>query len=223
MRATLQTDGGSRGNPGPAGAGVVLVDDDGTALAEAGYFLGRCTNNVAEYRGLIRGLELARSVGVTELLIRLDSELIVKQLLGEYRVKSADLKPLFAEAKGVLGGFSGWRIEHVRREGNRRADELANLAMDAGRDVVAYSPLVGGKSEGAMAEREGESEGEERGRLAEGSSCRHGQAGGVWLGVGPRVEAGWCVEGLAALLAARGRGEREGICGRCGGRVCREG
>jgi len=136
VRLTIHFDGGSRGNPGPASAGVVVIEtDSGKPLLEAGYFLGQCTNNVAEYQGLLRSLAQAQTLGGSDLDIYSDSQLLVRQITGEYRVKSPDLKPLHEKAKALLGGFKQWRIEHVRREGNQRADELANLAMDHQADV----------------------------------------------------------------------------------------
>ncbi|GAB4189744.1 MAG: hypothetical protein Kow00105_04120 [Phycisphaeraceae bacterium] len=136
MKLTIHFDGGSRGNPGPASAGVVITDaETGRPVHEAGYFLGRCTNNVAEYTGLIRSLEVAKKMGAGEVDIFSDSQLLVRQILGEYRVKSPDLKPLYEKAVRLLDGFDAWHIEHVRRDGNQRADELANLAMDRQADV----------------------------------------------------------------------------------------
>lgn len=141
MKFLIHIDGGSRGNPGPAAAGVVIqrINHDGEPariLHEAGYHLGRLTNNVAEYTALLRALNIAASGGPDELIIHSDSELMVKQLTGEYRVKSPDLQPLFQDAQALLLKFDLWRIQHVPREKNRRADELANMAMDAGKDVV---------------------------------------------------------------------------------------
>ena len=140
MQALIHIDGGARGNPGPAAAGVCITTPDGTeALHEAGYWLGELTNNEAEYQGLLHALKAALELGFESVHIRSDSELMVKQINGEYRVKAANLKPLFAEARDRLGKFPQWSIEHVRREKNKRADQLANLAMDAGRDVVETS------------------------------------------------------------------------------------
>lgn len=136
MDIQIHIDGGARGNPGPAGAGVVLTRGDGSPLLEAGYFLGRMTNNVAEYTALLRALESAEQIGAKRLDIASDSELLVRQINGEYRVRNEGLKGLFAEACDRLSRFSQWRLRHVRREANARADELANLAMDAGEDVV---------------------------------------------------------------------------------------
>lgn len=137
MQALIHIDGGARGNPGPAAAGVCITTPDGSeAIHEAGYWLGSMTNNEAEYQGLLHALKAAGTLGFESIAIRSDSELMVKQIKGEYRVKAANLKPLFAEARGLLKRFSNWEIAHVRREKNKRADQLANLAMDARRDVV---------------------------------------------------------------------------------------
>ncbi len=134
-RATVYTDGGARGNPGPAGIGFVVVSDTGEERAAAGRYLGEVTNNVAEYEALLAGLRAARALGVDELLVRADSELVVKQMRGEYRVKHPNLKPLFVAAQELVRGFAKVRFEHVRRADNARADGLANEAMDCGGDV----------------------------------------------------------------------------------------
>ncbi|HKQ48317.1 MAG TPA: ribonuclease HI family protein [Phycisphaerae bacterium] len=136
MKVTIHIDGGARGNPGNAGAGVVLRGADGGTLLEAGYYLGHQTNNVAEYTALLKGLEAAKRAGATELSVFSDSELLVKQINGEYRVRNAALKDLFDDAFARLRSFDKWEVRHVRREQNARADELANLAMDACADVV---------------------------------------------------------------------------------------
>lgn len=136
MKLVIHIDGGARGNPGPAGAGVVIHDDEGGAQLEAGFFLGRMTNNVAEYTALLKALEASHRLSAEQLLIHSDSELLVKQINGEYRVKNPGLQTLFEEAMSRLKKFSKWTVRHVRREGNARADELANLAMDAGEDVI---------------------------------------------------------------------------------------
>jgi ribonuclease HI len=131
-RLVLHADGGSRGNPGPAGAGAVLTTEDGEEVAGLSRYLGRATNNVAEYQALIMGLEEARRLGCRELEVRLDSELIVRQLSGRYRVKSPHLKPLHDRARELLAGFGRVRVSHVAREHNHKADRLANQAMDRG-------------------------------------------------------------------------------------------
>ncbi|HPF40587.1 MAG TPA: ribonuclease HI family protein [Phycisphaerae bacterium] len=139
---TLHTDGGARGNPGPAGAGVSLCDSaTGEAVFEAGFWLERMTNNQAEYTGLLKGLEAASKAGVDELAIYSDSELMVKQINGEYRVRNPNIKPLFEDAWQKLKGIPKWKIHHVRREENRRADQLANMAMDMKEDVISTDEI----------------------------------------------------------------------------------
>jgi probable phosphoglycerate mutase len=127
---TAYIDGGSRGNPGPAGYGVQIVDDAGQVVAELHQALGRATNNVAEYRGLLAALAWALDHGVRSLHVRSDSELLVRQLKGEYRVKNPGLQPLYQEARERVARIGKVTFEHVRRELNREADRLANLAMD---------------------------------------------------------------------------------------------
>ncbi len=137
MSVTVHIDGGARGNPGPAGAGVVIRDDDGTLLLEAGFYLGRTTNNAAEYNALLRALEWLEAAGVRDgITILCDSELVVCQLTGQYQVKSPKLLPLFEEAQRRLLRVGRWQIRHVPREENRRADLLANQAMDERADIV---------------------------------------------------------------------------------------
>jgi ribonuclease HI len=133
---TLQFDGGSRGNPGPAGIGVVLRAADNTPLVTLGRFIGTATNNVAEYRALITALEEALKLGAKRITIRGDSELIIKQMRGEYRVKHPDMKTLYDEAQSLLSEFDEYKIEHNLRHKNELADKLANLAMDRRRDVT---------------------------------------------------------------------------------------
>jgi len=123
-------DGGSRGNPGPAAYGVVIRDARGEIAAKLKKYIGRSTNNVAEYYALIAAMDYAQSHGIRALRIESDSELLVKQMRGLYKVKSADLQPLFERAKKMSQGFESFRIEHVYREQNREADALANEALD---------------------------------------------------------------------------------------------
>jgi len=130
MKATLFADGGSRGNPGPAAGGAVLFAEDGSALAEVGEYLGIATNNVAEWRALLAGLAKARELGIDDLAVRLDSELVVRQLSGVYRVKHADLIPLANKAKTLLRGFHSVDIQHVRRKDNAAADAVVNQVLD---------------------------------------------------------------------------------------------
>lgn len=128
--AVLRTDGGSRGNPGPAGAGFV-IEREGEIVCRGGRFLGSVTNNVAEYEALIWGLENVSAMGFGSVTVYADSELLVKQVNGQYRVKNEGLKPLFARALKLLREFTTFKVSHVRREFNKDADEMANQAMDA--------------------------------------------------------------------------------------------
>lgn len=129
---TAYCDGGARGNPGPAGYGVYITDHTGEALAELSQFLGIRTNNYAEYSGLLAALEFALRYEHLRLRVVSDSELMVKQIKGQYKVKSPDLRPLYDEAKRRIDGLDSFRIEHVLRNKNKQADRLANLAMDKG-------------------------------------------------------------------------------------------
>jgi ribonuclease HI len=133
---TLEFDGGSRGNPGPAGIGVVLRAADGTPVVTLGRFIGRATSNVAEYRALIAGLEQAKQLGAKKIHIRGDSELIIKQMRGEYRVKHPNLQPLYYAAQELMREFEQVKIEHNLRAKNELADRLANLAMDRKGEVT---------------------------------------------------------------------------------------
>jgi ribonuclease HI len=123
-------DGGARGNPGPAGYGVLLEDGEGRVLRRCWGFLDRATNNVAEYNGLILALEQALELGARRLEVRTDSELIQRQITGTYKVRQPHLRELYGRVRGLIGRLEGFRIEHVRREHNREADLLANRAMD---------------------------------------------------------------------------------------------
>ena len=133
-RLTVNVDGGARGNPGPAAIGIVVRDADGEVLAEVGETIGEATNNVAEYRALLRGIELAAEHGVEELELVGDSELVVRQVEGRYKVKNAGMKELHEEVKRALRGFHSWSIRHVRRENNADADRLVNQALDGALD-----------------------------------------------------------------------------------------
>ena len=138
--AFANIDGGSRGNPGPAGYGVRLEQDDGTVV-ELKESLGLATNNVAEYRGLLAALRWAVAHGVGSLHIRSDSELLVKQMQGLYRVKNPGLQPLYEEARALARQIERVTFEHVRREFNKEADRLANEAMDDAARQALDSPL----------------------------------------------------------------------------------
>ncbi len=126
----LYTDGAARGNPGPAGAGAVLCEADGRIIEELSEYLGETTNNVAEYRALLLGLNKAIHLGADEIEVLADSELMVRQLLGKYRVKNEGLKPLFQEAVRLLKKFRKYSIKHIDREMNSDADRMANRAID---------------------------------------------------------------------------------------------
>jgi ribonuclease HI len=126
----VYSDGAARGNPGPAGAGAVLTDAAGNVIARLGRYLGRQTNNVAEYEGLLLGLKHARELGYREVEVRADSQLLIRQLKGEYAVRHAGLKPLHAEALRLLHGFDRYDLQHVPREENALADEMSNRAID---------------------------------------------------------------------------------------------
>lgn len=123
-------DGAARGNPGPAGIGVIITDQDGAVLREIARYLGETTNNVAEYRAILAALEEALRRGAEEVVIYSDSELLVRQLLGTYRVRSAHLLPLFRRARELMGRFRRVTVRHIGRERNARADRLANRAID---------------------------------------------------------------------------------------------
>jgi len=137
-RAVLRTDGGSRGNPGPAGAGFV-IEVDGDIVCRGGKFIPSATNNVAEYEAFIWGLENVVALGYAHVQVFADSELLVKQINGQYRVKNEGLKPLFVRALVELRRFSTYKVSHVRREMNEAADAMANEAMDA-RATVGDAP-----------------------------------------------------------------------------------
>jgi ribonuclease HI len=124
------TDGGARGNPGPAGYGVLITDRRAAVLAELAEGIGWATNNVAEYQGVIAGLKRAHELGARRVVVRADSLLVVNQQLGSWKVKNEGLRPLAAEARRLASGFERVTWEHVPRERNRRADALANQAMD---------------------------------------------------------------------------------------------
>jgi ribonuclease HI len=129
-KLTVNVDGGARGNPGPAAIGVVVRDEDGAVVESVGETIGATTNNVAEYRALLRGLELAAANGATEVELIGDSELVVRQIEGRYKVKNAGMKDLHAQAKAALADFERWSIRHVKRAQNADADELVNEALD---------------------------------------------------------------------------------------------
>lgn len=135
MTFTIYADGGARGNPGPAGAGAVVKDEKGKVVAEVAEYLGHATNNFAEYTAIIRGLEalsesLGTKVGETSVSVKMDSQLVVRQMLGEYKIKHPTLRPLAARAKELAHSFKSVSFTHIPREENYEADALANDAMD---------------------------------------------------------------------------------------------
>ena len=130
QKLIIYTDGGARGNPGPAGIGAIIYDEGENILAELSEYIGIATNNQAEYRAVILALKKAIELQASEIDFYLDSELVVKQLNGEYRVRNKDLMPIFLEIKNYLKNFSKISFSHVRRELNKEADRLANEAMD---------------------------------------------------------------------------------------------
>ena len=130
MKVVVNVDGGSRGNPGPAAIAAVVQEPGGGVLEESTERIGQATNNVAEYKALLLGIERAAGLGATELELVGDSELIVRQVEGRYKVKDATMKELHAEVKKALSGFEDWSIRHVRRELNSEADRLVNEALD---------------------------------------------------------------------------------------------
>ena len=130
-RCAIYTDGGARGNPGPAAAGGVILAEDGTILEELSEYIGTATNNVAEYRALALTLRRAKVLGCSHVVVHMDSELIVRQLNGIYKVKDAKLLELYAEVRKLLREFSGWEVVHIPRIQNKLADELVNAALDA--------------------------------------------------------------------------------------------
>jgi ribonuclease HI len=131
LKLVVNVDGGARGNPGPAAIGVVVSKPDGTVVDEIAERIGITTNNVAEYRAVLRGAQRARELGAGEIELVGDSELVARQLTGAYRVKHPAMKPLHAEATEALRKFEGWRIRTVPRSQNARADALVNEALDA--------------------------------------------------------------------------------------------
>lgn len=126
----VNVDGGARGNPGPAAIAAVVQDEEGGVLEERGERIGKATNNVAEYRALLLGIERAAALGASDVELIGDSELVVRQVKGEYKVKDANMRELHAEVKRALAPFESWSIRHVRREHNSEADRLVNRALD---------------------------------------------------------------------------------------------
>ncbi len=135
MKAIVHVDGGARGNPGPAAAACVISTPAGKVLGEHAQLLGEVTNNVAEYRALLLGLQHASELGVSDIEIINDSELIAKQINGQYKVKHAAMRPLYLDAMAALRGFERWSVRTVPRAQNAQADALVNVALDQARDA----------------------------------------------------------------------------------------
>jgi len=129
-KLVLYIDGGARGNPGPAGIGVVILDERGKKIKDLSKYIGEATNNIAEYSALLYGLEEALILRADEIKINLDSELVAKQLEGDYRVKDANIRPLFERALNMLKSFKSFEIKHIEREKNKEADKLVNRAIN---------------------------------------------------------------------------------------------
>jgi len=134
-RIIAYTDGASRGNPGPAAAGFTLSEPGGTELQAKAFFLGEATNNAAEYTAIIRALEAARQIGAEQITVFSDSELLVRQVNGQYKVKSEHIRPFFHQVLDLLAQFRDWKVRHILREKNKKADKLVNLALDRRGDV----------------------------------------------------------------------------------------
>jgi len=134
-RIIAYTDGASRGNPGPAAAGFTLSEPGGTELQAKAFFLGEATNNAAEYTAIIRALEAARQIGAEQITVFSDSELLVRQVNGQYKVKSEHIRPFFQQVLDLLAQFRDWKVRHILREKNKKADKLVNLALDRRGDV----------------------------------------------------------------------------------------
>ena len=135
-------DGASRGNPGPAAAGFTLTDSAGIQLKAKAFFLGQATNNIAEYSSLVKALEAAKKIGAEQLMVFSDSELLVRQINGQYKVKSEQIRPLFGQAVNLLGEFKNWKVRHIAREKNKEADRLVNQALNLGTDIENEPELV---------------------------------------------------------------------------------
>jgi formyltetrahydrofolate-dependent phosphoribosylglycinamide formyltransferase len=136
------TDGASRGNPGPAAAGFVLTDQKGAHLLTKAFFIGKATNNIAEYTALIKALEAAKKTAAKQITVFSDSELLVKQINGQYKVKSDQIRPLFQKALDLIGEFENCKIQHITREKNKQADKLVNQALNLKRDIEAEPALA---------------------------------------------------------------------------------
>ncbi|MCF7958451.1 MAG: ribonuclease HI family protein [Phycisphaerae bacterium] len=147
MKLIIKTDGGSRGNPGPAAAGIYITDANGKKLFAGGFYLGNATNNVAEYTGLLRGMEIAGELGGTDLEILCDSELIVKQVNGQYKVKNANLRPYYEQIVSLKDRFKNVTVRHIYRSDNTEPDALVNKSLDVKKDIGGMLGESAGESE----------------------------------------------------------------------------
>ena len=208
MGLQIHIDGAARGNPGPAAAGVVIRDEQGRQILEAGYLLEPMTNNQAEYHALRLALQAARKWGEQQVKIFSDSELVVRQITGRYRVRNAELRAIFEQVQKLLLGFDGWQIAHVAREQNARADELANRALDAQDDVVEVQlgdvVLPRDEAKGSRhSERRGaiyivaECTGDPLGEVCP-AACHAGQT----FAFDDRMPAGLCLHAAQAMIGA---------------------
>jgi len=144
---TVHTDGASRGNPGPSAAGFILTDSSGKQLQAKAFFLGNTTNNIAEYTAILKALEEARQIAAGQIMVFSDSELLVRQLNGEYKVKSEQIRPLFKRAIDLLEEFDSWKVQHITRDKNKEADKLVNRALDLERNVSMKAGAEGREPE----------------------------------------------------------------------------
>ena len=218
MNLVIFIDGAARGNPGPASAGVVIHDHDtDTLLHEAGYFLGKATNNDAEYQSLVRALQLAEQLGAEDLSIHSDSELMVRQINGEYKVKSPGLQRRHKEVMVLLNKVSGWQIEHIGREQNTRADRAANKALDAGRDVVVEScqPFINASPAPTGAHRCAVPSWSARLIDSPGPQCPAAMDSGTRFTFGPCTPDGLCVYAAQAAIAHSPIGSKPPASARC--------
>lgn len=209
MGLIIHVDGGSRGNPGPAGAGVVIADAGGTLIHEAGYFLGQQTNNAAEYHACIRALQRAARCAPDSIRVCSDSELLVRQITGEYQVKSPRLEQLYRQVQLLLLKVPRWQFKHIPREQNKRADQLANLAMDAGADQIVFD-LDDAPANGAAAAAPTPAAGEhgdgprqmrvEVATPPPPGTCPAGGFDAAAYTVDQRVPAGWCLHAAQTLI-----------------------
>ncbi len=230
MGLVIHVDGGSRGNPGPAGAGVVIQRDGGERVYEAGFFLGTATNNEAEYHAVLRALQVLTREPAAPVAFHSDSELLVRQITGQYQVKAANLQELFGQVQRQLLKRPAWQFRHVRRELNRRADELANMAMDRRADTIVFDEAGGDTApppaadpakpsmppppapapapvrETAPTTANAEADGKSRcvrvnvARPADARACPAGGAGFETMQVRERLGTGCCLHAAHALL-----------------------